>query len=164
MPPPEFIRTSTRLGSILGWWCQSYVKVLWACRSSFWFSFVFVTPWILRGKSEVSVLFIPPEKLSVVYNVWLMTFYCVPEKTILFFFFWRFKKKFFLMFYLFLSVRVWAGERQRERGTEDLKRALCWQQRAQCRAQTHKLWHRDPSRCRKLNQLSHPGNPEDFFL
>ena len=40
---------------------------------------------------------------------------------------------------LFIFERAQAGEWQRERGTEDLKRAPCWQQRARYGAWTHEL-------------------------
>ena len=61
---------------------------------------------------------------------------------------------------LFLrEERAWAGERQRERGTEDLRQAPPWQQRAWWGAWTHKLWHHDLSQSQVLNWLSHPGAP-----
>ena len=44
---------------------------------------------------------------------------------------------FFVIFfnvYLFLRDRTWVGGGQRERGTEDLKQSLCWEQRARCGA------------------------------
>ena len=52
--------------------------------------------------------------------------------------------------------RAWAGEGSK-RGTEDPKQALCWQQRAQCRAWTHKPQDHDLSWSQMLNQLNHPG-------
>ena len=43
----------------------------------------------------------------------------------------------FLSVYSFLWKRMWAGDGERERGTEDPKWALSWQQRALCATQTH---------------------------
>ena len=74
----------------------------------------------------------------------------------------------FLMF-IFERERAWMSAcvcaraheqgRGRERGRQDLKWALCWQQRAWCGARIHKLWDHYLSRSRMLNQLSHPGAP-----
>ena len=68
----------------------------------------------------------------------------------------------FFNVYLFLRERVCVPHEQgtgRERGTEDSKWALCWQQRAWCRAWTHKLWDHDLSWSLIPNWLSHPGTP-----
>ena len=66
------------------------------------------------------------------------------------------------IFYFFLilgKMRAWAREGKRERGTEDLKWALCWQQRAWCGAWTQVLCDHDLSQRWMLNWLSHPGTP-----
>ena len=65
---------------------------------------------------------------------------------------------FFSCFYLFLRERERekVEEGQRGQGTEDLKQALCWQQRAQCQARTHKPWDHDLSWSQTLNWLSPP--------
>ena len=71
-------------------------------------------------------------------------------------------KLFFKFIYLFWereSESVQMGEGHGERGTEDPKWALCWQQRAQSGAQTHKPQDHDLSQNWMLNQLSHPGAP-----
>lgn len=60
-----------------------------------------------------------------------------------------FNKCFFLFFFL-------EGEGKRERGTEDPKWAMCWQPRAQRRAQTQELGDSDLSRGQTLNWLNHP--------
>ena len=84
--------------------------------------------------------------------------------------------------YLFkcFNVLIYFWERQRERERESKQgrgrergryriwsrlQALGCQHRAQCRAQTHKLWDHDPSQCQLFNQLSHPGTPslQHFF-
>ena len=58
--------------------------------------------------------------------------------------------------YLFIFwERVQAGKGQRERGTEDLKRVLCWQQQTRCG--TQEPWDHDLSQSWTLNGLSHPG-------
>ena len=44
------------------------------------------------------------------------------------------------------AAHMLVGEGQRERGTEDLKWALCWRQRARYRAWTHEPWAHDLSR------------------
>ena len=62
------------------------------------------------------------------------------------------------MFTYFWEERVWA-RRGRERGTEDPKQALHWQQRAWRRAQTHEPWDHDLSRSWSLNRLSPPRCP-----
>ena len=55
--------------------------------------------------------------------------------------------------------------RSRERETEDLKKVLYWQQRAQCGAWTHKPRDHDLSQSRMLNWLSHPHAPRwDLML
>ena len=66
---------------------------------------------------------------------------------------------------LFILVREsMNGEKAKtERGTEDPKWVLWWQQRAQCRARTHERWDQDPSQNPLLNQLMHPGAPEVEF-
>ena len=72
----------------------------------------------------------------------------------------------FYILFIFESENVcrsW-GATPRERGTEELKWALCWQQQAQCWAQTHKLWDHDLSWCQMLNQLSHPGAPKVYLF
>ena len=68
--------------------------------------------------------------------------------------------------FIYFSEREREHERGRSRGreTEDLKRALCWQQRAQCGAWTHKQWDHDLSGSRKLNRLCHPGALLSSFL
>ena len=71
---------------------------------------------------------------------------------------------FFFNVYLFLRGSEWAGEGQTEGRTEDPKHALCWQQRAQRRAQPHKLWDHDLTWSWTLNWLSHPGAPGFFFF
>ena len=54
-----------------------------------------------------------------------------------------------------------ARDGQRKRKTQHPKQALCYQQRAQYRTQSHKPWDHDL--CLKysltLNRLSHPGTP-----
>ena len=64
---------------------------------------------------------------------------------------------------MFLSIfereREHEQGRDRRRGTEDRKQALCWQQRAWCGARTHKPWYHDLSRMLMLNRLSYPGAP-----
>ena len=73
---------------------------------------------------------------------------------------------FFLMIFIyFLSERAkaWAGEGQRERGTEDPKWAPCWQQQAQYGGWTHKPSCHDLSPSPTLNPLSHPGSPIIHF-
>ena len=49
--------------------------------------------------------------------------------------------------------------RDRERGTEDPKWGLCWQQTAWCRTRTHEPRDHDVSQSQMLNRLSHPGAP-----
>ena len=68
------------------------------------------------------------------------------------------------MLFIFESASRSQGE-QRERGTEDLKWALRWQQQAQHGAQTHKppLDH-DLSQSWTLNRLSHPDAPKMVSL
>ena len=61
------------------------------------------------------------------------------------------------VYYLFLRERERAGEGQRERGTEDLKWALHWQQRSQCGARTHEPWDHDLSWSQMLSWLSCPA-------
>ena len=64
--------------------------------------------------------------------------------------------------YLFLREKVWlcASQRGAERGgTDDLKQALCWQQRARCGTRIHKPWDHDLSQSWMLNWLCHPGAP-----
>ena len=57
-----------------------------------------------------------------------------------------------------MSEHAWAGV-GRERETEDPKWALCWQQRAQCGARTHKLRKHDLSWTWTLNWLSYTAPP-----
>ena len=71
---------------------------------------------------------------------------------------------FCLFVFVYFFEREHSCEQGRGRGTEDLKRALCWPQRAQCGAQTHKPWDHDLSLCRMLNWLNHPGAPGLKFL
>ena len=52
------------------------------------------------------------------------------------------------------------GRAERDWETEDLKQALYWQQRAQCRTWTHKRWDHDLSWSWMLNRLSPPGDPD----
>ena len=54
--------------------------------------------------------------------------------------------------------RGWA-ERKGDRGSEGDSALTGWQQRAGCRAQTHKPQNRDLSQSQMLNWLSHPGAP-----
>ena len=63
--------------------------------------------------------------------------------------------------FIFERERGWAGERKRERETQNSKQAQApsCHHRAQCRARTHKPWDHDVSRSWTLNQLSHPGTP-----
>ena len=71
-----------------------------------------------------------------------------------------FFNKFFLCFFLRERGKKHRWGRDRERGgTEDLKQALCWQQRTWCRAWTRKLWDHDLSRNPMLNCLTDPGAP-----
>ena len=81
----------------------------------------------------------------------------------------------FLLFLNFFNVFIyfWRREREhewgrsRERGRPRIwsrLRALSYQHRAGCGAQTHKLWDPDPSRSRTLNWLSHPGAPALIFF
>ena len=70
----------------------------------------------------------------------------------------------FIYFWERERERERAGEGQRDRGTEDPKKAPCWQQRARCRVWTHKLWDHDLSWCQMLNQLNYPCAPNFFFL
>ena len=81
-----------------------------------------------------------------------------------------FKK--FLMFIYFWPRerdRAWAGrgiEREREIGRHKIQsrlQALSCQHRAWHEARTHGVQDQDLSRCRTLNQLSHPGTPFFFF-
>ena len=56
--------------------------------------------------------------------------------------------------------RAWAEEGQTEKETQSEPGSRLWasfQHRAQCRAQTHKLWDHDLSWSQTLNLLSHPG-------
>ena len=48
-----------------------------------------------------------------------------------------FLKCLFLRESMHVRMFVWVREAQREKGTEDLKQALCWQQTARCSAWTH---------------------------
>ena len=57
-----------------------------------------------------------------------------------------------------------AGERQRERGTEDLIWALYRQHRARRGARTHRPRDHDLSRRCVLNRLSHPGAPGTYKI
>ena len=66
--------------------------------------------------------------------------------------------------FIYFCFKRASGRGQRERGTEDPKRVLCWQQRAWCGAWTHEPWDRDPSRSRMLNRLSHPAAPPNKFI
>ena len=72
-----------------------------------------------------------------------------------------FKKIMFIYFWERESTQVEQG--QRERGTEDPKQALCWQQQAWCRAWTRELHDHDLSWSSTLNRLSHPGAPNIFL-
>ena len=76
--------------------------------------------------------------------------------------------KIFLMFIHFLRERdrVWAGEGQRERETQNPKMAsgLSHQHRARCRARTQKRWDHDLSQSGTLNLPSHPGAPPQLPL
>ena len=65
---------------------------------------------------------------------------------------------------LFLMFNFWERGRGREKETEDLKRALRWQQRARRGAQTHEPWGHALSRRQTLNRLSHAGIPSPYFL
>ena len=69
-----------------------------------------------------------------------------------------------MFIYFWDRERAWVGGGggQRERETEDPKRALSWQQWAPCRARTHKLWDNDQSPNQMLNWLSRPGTPKVF--
>ena len=71
---------------------------------------------------------------------------------------------FFLNIDLFLRGRQLKPGRGRERGREDLKLLLCWQQTAWCGAGTHKLWDHDLSLRWSLNQQSHPSTPHRAVL
>ena len=66
---------------------------------------------------------------------------------------------------LFISEKecMWTGEGQRQRGTEDPKQPLCWQQRARCGAWTHEPWAHGLSWSHLLNWLSHPDTPKIFL-
>ena len=70
---------------------------------------------------------------------------------------------YFFNVYLFLREREHTHTRKwgkdREKGTEDPKRALRWQQRTQHGARTHEGWDQHLSQSRAHNQLSHPGAP-----
>ena len=68
-------------------------------------------------------------------------------------------KKILMCLYFWEREKARAGEGQRERETEDPKRAKHWQQRAPGEARTHRSWDRDLSRSRRLNRPSHPGGP-----
>ena len=63
------------------------------------------------------------------------------------------------VFHFWKRERMSEGGEERDRGTEDPKQALCWQQRTQCRAWTHEMWDHDLSWSWMLNWLSHPGAP-----
>ena len=70
------------------------------------------------------------------------------------------KRSYAYIYFIFLMFiferereRPWAGEAQRGMGTEDLKWALCWQQRAWCGAWTHEPWDHD------FMSWSHPAKP-----
>ena len=71
----------------------------------------------------------------------------------------------FIYFWETMSAHTYmrVGEEQREREAEDLKCTLHWQQRAWCRAWTHKLWDHCLSQSRTLNPLCHPGAPKIHF-
>ena len=84
--------------------------------------------------------------------------FCFPTTTWLFTFFF-----FFLMF-IYLWDRGGHREGQRQKETEDLKQAPCWQCRVVCRARTHELWDHDLSWSGMLNRLNHPGAPICFIL
>ena len=71
----------------------------------------------------------------------------------------NYKKHHFFKFVYFWEKESIVGEGQRERGTEDVKQVLSWQQRALCRGLTHKQDH-NLSQSLTLNRLSHPGAPE----
>ena len=58
-----------------------------------------------------------------------------------------------------LFLRESKQGRGRERGRQNLKQALCWQQWARCGAPTHELWDIDLSRSHTLNRPSHWGAP-----
>ena len=66
---------------------------------------------------------------------------------------WQTQRGNFLMYIYYEGV-------QREWGTENLKWAQHWQQRAQRKAWTHKPWDHDLSQRPTLNQLSHLGAPQ----
>ena len=57
-----------------------------------------------------------------------------------------------------MRVWAWVEENRKESGTEDLKRALCWQQRTQCGFELMNCDH-DLSQSRMLNRLNHRGAP-----
>ena len=61
--------------------------------------------------------------------------------------------------FIFETERESKQWRGRERATEDLKRALHWQQGARRGAWTHEPWDRDLSLSWTLNRPSHPGSP-----
>ena len=77
-----------------------------------------------------------------------------------------------MIFIYFFNICLFLGEckqrRGRQRGTEDLRQALCWQ------ADSNKphvglelmnpLWDHDLSWSRTLSRLSHPGAPQAWFL
>ena len=67
------------------------------------------------------------------------------------------------MLIFFERERALVAEGQRQRGSEDLKLAVSWQQRAQCGAWTHKSRDYDLSWSLTLNQLSHPHAPSFPF-
>ena len=77
-------------------------------------------------------------------------------------------KKFLTFIYLWVRGRnrAWAGEGQK-RGTHRIwsrLQTLSCQHRAQCRAQTHKLWDHVLNQSQMLNWMSHPGAPIWEFL
>ena len=78
---------------------------------------------------------------------------------------------FFFLIFFFIFERE-REERERasmsRRGTEregdtGCQQAVCWQDWAQCGAQTHELWDYDLSWSQMLNRLSHPGAPRDVY-
>ena len=72
----------------------------------------------------------------------------------------------FLIFLMFIysGERAWPGEGHSERETENPKKALNCQCKAQQGAWTQEPWDHDLSRSWMLNWLSHPGAPRYFHL
>ena len=69
-----------------------------------------------------------------------------------------------MFIYFWERERERAEEGQRERETEDLKQALCRQQRSWCGAQTQEPWDHDLSWSWTLNRLSHQAPPWGCFF